>query len=128
MNELPDSLCNEVIKYLDIHSFINYCCLNKKSEDQCKDYLSYMKGLYTYQKIKKTYKNCLYVLDNIRYKKKRIVKIVKIKEILKDTGYEKKKIYFWVLSAQKTVGTSYVIYPDWTIVKTIEDSNLIPFY
>ena len=127
MNELPDSLCNEIIKYLNVHSFINYCCLNKKSEIQCKDYLSYMKGLYTYQKTKKTYKNCLYVLD-IPNNKKRIVKIVKIKEIPKNIGYEKKKIYFWVLSTQEIVGNNLVIYPDWAIIKNVKDENLIPFY
>lgn len=124
MDELPESLCNEVIKYLDIHSFINYCCLNKKSEIQCKDYLSYMKGVYTYQKTKKTYKNCLYVLD-IPNKQKRIVKIVKICSTNTDN---KKKIYFWVLSSQGKVGNNLVIYPDWDNIKNIENENLIPFY
>ena len=127
MNNLSDYLHNEIIKYLDVHSFTNFCYLNKGSQERCKAYLNYKKGQYDYEKIKKTYKNCLYVLHgktiNNKKRERKIVKIVKI-----GTGYEKKKIYFWVLSAQETVGTRYVIYPDWTIVENIEDENLIPFY
>jgi hypothetical protein len=122
MNELSQYLHNEIIKYMDVHSFINFCYLNKKSQEQCKAYLCYMKGLYYYEKRKKTYKNCLYVL--VSNMEKIFIKIVKVK----NTQDNKKKIYFWVLSAQKTVGKRYVIWPDHSIVENIEDENLIPFY
>lgn len=133
MYNLPRYLQFEIIKFISPRWFVNYLCVNKKTLEDVKEYLKYKKNIYESEKICKTYKNCLYKLNNINNScfeyvsnsQNMIVKLVSIKPI---NNGEKYKIIFWVLSQMKKIGNLPVSYPDWSIVKTIDKDKFIPFY
>jgi hypothetical protein len=133
MNTLIEDLQLEVLKYLDIKDFINVCFLNKKHLNLCKKYLKYKKREFKREKKEKTYKNCLYKLkDPTCNDEICIVKIVKVEDMYKNTGCDKKKITFWVITKMCKIGKNnefkYYVYPNWCKVNSIENKYLIPFY
>ena len=132
MDVLPKYLQFEIIKFITSRWFVNYLCINKKTLQYTKEYLKYKKNIYEKEKICKTYKNCLYKLQNKdKYGfeddigEKLIIKIVYIRLINKG---EKYKITYWVLSNLGKIGNTTVSYPDWSIIDNIDSKNLIPFY
>mgnify|MGYP003980032807 FL=1 len=128
MDNLPRYLQFEIIKFITPRWFVNYPSINKVALVTVKEYLKYKKNIYESEKICKTYKNCLYKLqDNYGFEDEEnlIIKIVYIEPINEDKKY---KITFWVLSKMKKVGKLPVSYPDWTIIKGFEQDNFIPFY
>ena len=134
MDYLPRYLHFEIIKFIPVRWFVNYINVNKKTMKIAKNYLKYRKNVYEKENICKTYKNCLYKLqDSYKYgfedecqkiRKNVIIKIVSIQRVLD----EKYKIIYWVLCQMKKVGNLPVSYPDWKIVKTINKDKFIPFY
>lgn len=135
MNDLPRYLHFEIIKFINARWFVNYVSVNKKTMNNAKIYLKYIKNVYEKENICKTYKNCLYKLqdsnkygfedENQKISKNVIIKIVSIQQ--KNKG-DKYKIIYWVLCKMKKVGNLPVSYPDWAKVKTIDKDKFIPFY
>lgn len=147
MNNIPNELVMEVMKFCKIKNFINLSFLNKHYLKLCQDYLRAKKNIFKLENKKKTYKNCLYkfkkykigrrttqydFLSNVNRKHKRygfteyIIRIVKVEKYLRNV--DKLKITYWVISKMGNVGSILCVYPDWAAIHKLNEENFIPFY
>lgn len=129
-NSLHNYIKMEIIGYLDVRSFMNLVYTEKKTTELCKSYLKMKKNIFKSEKIEKNHKNSLYRMkDSLQYNKPKedvIVKIVRICNNSRDP--DTLKIYYWILCKMGKVGKKYTVYPNWSIVKSIDPDKFIPFY
>ena len=147
MNNIPDELVMEVMKFCKIKNFINLSLLNKDYLKLCQDYLRVKKNIFELENREKTYKNCLYKfkkykigrkpteqeeLWDINREHKRygfteyIIRIVKVEPFSRNAN--KLKITYWVISNMGSTGKCLCVYPDWAAVHNLKEENFIPFY
>jgi len=120
-----------MIEYLNIHSFINFACLNKECFGDIKIYLKIKKNIFKILNIPRTIDNCFL---KITIKMEECIIRVKKKIELNNGQNKNIKIYFWCLSLPGIIGTEkkgyrYVIYPNHCAIseKEINDAVFIPF-